>query len=79
MGREDFIALMAFAGGPQDLADASAALIAAGPAIDMPLLQRLTGRYGRDAAAALEKLLAQSLALERGFAEGPPGPASEPC
>lgn len=59
IGREDFIAMKAFAGGPQDLADAEAALIAAGTGLDLALLQRLTARYGRDATAALEKLLAQ--------------------
>jgi len=60
MGREDFIAMKAFAGGPQDLADASAALIAADSGIDLPLLRRLTERYGRDASAALDRLLAEN-------------------
>jgi len=60
IGREDFIAMKAFAGGPQDLADASAALIAAGSGIDMPLLRRLTERYGPDALAALDKLLSDT-------------------
>lgn len=58
IGREDFVAMKAFAGGPQDLRDAEAALVAAGAGIDLPLLRRLTARYGRDAVQALEKLLA---------------------
>ena len=57
VGREDFIAMKAFAGGPQDLADAAAAIGAAPESLDVPLLQRLAKRYGRDASAALEKLL----------------------
>ena len=57
IGREDFIAMKVFAGGPQDLADARATLAAAGP-LDMELLRRLADRYGKDASAALDKLLA---------------------
>lgn len=56
ISREDFIAMKAFAGGPQDLADARGALGAAG-SLDMQLLRRLADRYGKDAGAALEKLL----------------------
>ncbi len=57
IGREDFIAMKTFAGGPQDLVDAARALAAAGQHLDMALLQRLCRRYGSDAAVALEKLL----------------------
>lgn len=59
IGREDFIAMKAFAGGPQDIADARHALAAASGTLDLPLLRRLATRYGRDAAAALEALLAE--------------------
>jgi hypothetical protein len=57
IGREDFIAMKVFAGGPQDLADAAAAFAVAPESLDMPLLRRLAKRYGRDASDALEKLL----------------------
>jgi len=57
IGREDFVAMKVFAGGPQDLADAAAAFAAAPESLDMPLLRRLATRYGRDASIALEKLL----------------------
>lgn len=59
IGREDFIAMKAFAGGPQDLADARNVLAAAADALDLPLVRRLAARYGRAAAAALEALLAE--------------------
>jgi hypothetical protein len=58
IGREDFIAMKCFAGGPQDIADAEAALRAADRRIDLDLLRRVTRRFGRPAADALEKLLA---------------------
>src|SRR6185503_21366803 len=48
VGREDFIAMKLFAHGPQDLADAEFALIAAGESLDVPLLERLAQRYGAD-------------------------------
>jgi hypothetical protein len=57
VGREDFIAMKAFAGGPQDLADAKAAILAAGASLNVPLLRQLAARYSRDAQAALEGLL----------------------
>ena len=38
-------------------ADAAASFAAARESLDMPLLRRLATRYGRDASAALEKLL----------------------
>lgn len=58
IGREDFIAMKLFAGGPQDLADARHALAGAPDALDLALLRRLTARYGRTAVASLEALLA---------------------
>lgn len=57
VGKEDFIAMKVFAGGPVDLADATRAIAAAGKSLDIQLLRRLAARYGRDAAAALNKLL----------------------
>jgi hypothetical protein len=58
VGREDFIAMKAFAGGPVDLLDASRAMDAAGQLLDTDLLRRLAAGYGRDAVAVVEKLLA---------------------
>jgi len=56
VGKEDFIAMKAFAGGPQDLADAANAVAIAG-SLDVELVTRLAKRYGPDAATNLEKLL----------------------
>jgi hypothetical protein len=58
IGREDFIAMKVFAGGPQDLADARHAVQAAAGHLDLTLLRRLASGYGTAAAAALERLLA---------------------
>lgn len=58
VGREDFIAMKCFAGGPQDLADAKDALQRRGSPLDLDLLRRATQRFGRGAADALEQLLA---------------------
>jgi predicted nucleotidyltransferase len=57
VGREDFIAMKCFAGGPQDLEDARIALKTA-EQIDLDLLRRITRRFGRAAADALELLRA---------------------
>ncbi len=59
IGREDFIAMKCFAGGPQDLADAQEAIEAAVPPVDLDLLRRVSRRFGRPAADALERLLAR--------------------
>lgn len=56
-GREDFIAMKAFAGGPRDLHDAQHAIVAAGDSLDRALLERVTADYGPAAIAALRKLL----------------------
>jgi hypothetical protein len=56
VSREDFIAMKLFAHGPQDLADAEFALIAAGESLDVPLLERPAQRYGADTVAALRTL-----------------------
>ena len=58
VGREDFIAMKCFAGGPQDLADATLALRSAMEPLDLDLLRRVTRRFGRDAADKLEQVLA---------------------
>lgn len=58
IGREDFIAMKCFAGGPLEIADARNALKAANEPIDFDLLRRLTRRFGRPAADALEQVLA---------------------
>jgi predicted nucleotidyltransferase len=56
VGREDFIAMKCFAGGPQDLEDARIAL-ETGQQLDFDLLRRVTRRFGRSAADALELLM----------------------
>jgi predicted nucleotidyltransferase len=58
-GREDFIAMKCFAGGPQDIADAQLALKGAQVPVDHDLLRRVTRRFGRAAADLLERLLAE--------------------
>lgn len=58
IGREDFIAMKCFAGGPQDLADARQALADRDSRLNLDLLRRTTRRFGRAAADALEQLLA---------------------
>jgi hypothetical protein len=60
VGREDFIAMKLFAGGPQDLTDARNAITAAQGSLDLSLLRRVTARYGRGASECLERLLAAS-------------------
>ena len=57
IGREDFIAMKCYAGGPQDIADARAALKRRDAATDLDLLRRLTRRFGRAATDVLESLL----------------------
>jgi hypothetical protein len=57
VGREDFIAMKVFAGGPQDLADARNVIEAAGGQLDLALLQRLASKFGRATAVAIEGLL----------------------
>ena len=59
VGREDFIAMKCFAGGPQDVADARSAYLAAQGPVDLELLRTVTRRFGRDAADKLEEVLAQ--------------------
>jgi predicted nucleotidyltransferase len=58
IGREDFIAMKCFAGGPQDIADARNALRVASDPVNIDLLRRLARRFGRPAADVLEQVLA---------------------
>jgi predicted nucleotidyltransferase len=58
VGREDFIAMKCFAGGPQDLIDAQQALQSAQVRVDHSLLRRVTRQFGRAAADVLERILA---------------------
>jgi hypothetical protein len=58
VGREDFIAMKCFAGGPQDLLDARSAYQAAEGPVDLDLMRSVTRRFGRVAADRLEDVLA---------------------
>ena len=58
IGREDFIAMKAYAGGPQDLSDASAVIAVDRESLDHGLLQRLAERFGRDTVRVVQQLLA---------------------
>jgi len=57
VGREDFIAMKAFAGGPVDLADARAVIDLDPESLDLELLRRLAQRFGREAARTVEDLI----------------------
>jgi len=57
VGREDFIAMKAFAGGPLDLADARQAIEFDRAALDLELLRRLAARFGPVTARTLGELL----------------------
>jgi hypothetical protein len=59
VGREDFIAMKCFAGGPQDMADARSAYLNAQEPVDVDLLRRITRAFGRDAADNLQRVLAR--------------------
>lgn len=59
IGREDFIAMKCYAGGPLDIADARLALGTAEARVNVDLLRRTTRRFGRAAADALEQLLCE--------------------
>jgi hypothetical protein len=58
VGREDFVAMKCFAGGPQDILDAKSACRSAQGPMDVDLLRAVTRRFGRDAADRLEQVLA---------------------
>jgi predicted nucleotidyltransferase len=57
VGREDFIAMKAFAGGPVDLADARAIIELDRESLDLQLLRRLAQRFGRETAKAVDDLI----------------------
>ena len=57
IGREDFIAMKAFAGGPMHLVDAARAITAGGASVDFDLVRRLAKRFGREASESLDRLL----------------------
>jgi uncharacterized nucleotidyltransferase DUF6036 len=57
VGREDFIAMKVFAGGPQDISDALSAIAANPASLDLELLRRLALQFGRGTALTLETLL----------------------
>jgi predicted nucleotidyltransferase len=59
VGREDFIAMKCFAGGPQDIEDARLALNSAPGPLDLDLLRRVARGFGRAAADVLEQVLAR--------------------
>jgi hypothetical protein len=59
IGREDFIAMKVFAGGPKDMADALTALRVAGAATDLELVRRLARLYGKSTLEAFERMLKQ--------------------
>jgi hypothetical protein len=56
VGREDFIAMKCFAGGPQDLLDAKSVYLGAEGPVDLDLMRRITHRFGRNAADRLEQI-----------------------
>jgi predicted nucleotidyltransferase len=57
VGREDFVVMKAFAGGPVDLADARAVIDLNGGSLDVELLRRLAQRFGRETVNAIELLI----------------------
>ena len=57
IGREDFIAMKLFAGGPQDLLDAQHAFAVSKEQLDLNLLMRLSAAFGKEAKQACERLL----------------------
>jgi hypothetical protein len=59
IGREDFIAMKIFAGGPKDMTDAHTALRVAGAAVDLALVRRLARLYGSATLDAFEQMLRQ--------------------
>jgi len=56
--REDFIAMKLFAGGPQDLLDASQVRATCSTSLDLDLLTKIATQYGRSAVENLTRLLA---------------------
>jgi predicted nucleotidyltransferase len=61
IGAEDFIAMKVFAGSAKDLGDVQAVLEVSGETLDMPLLRRVTRRYGAEEAKTLTSMLRKYL------------------
>jgi predicted nucleotidyltransferase len=61
VGREDFIAMKCFAGGPQDLVDARSAYESGNTLADVDLLRSVTRRFGSEAVSRLEQILGAPL------------------
>lgn len=61
IGREDFIAMKVFAGGPIDLQDAERAVAANPKSLDVPLVRRLAAGFGAEASTKLESILEAEL------------------
>lgn len=57
VGREDFVAMKAYAGGPIDLADARAVMDLGRESMNAELLRQLAARFGRDTLRVVEGLL----------------------
>jgi hypothetical protein len=56
IGREDFIAMKLYAGGPVDLDDARKAIAFGRESLNLELLERLAGNYGERTLAALKAM-----------------------
>jgi hypothetical protein len=61
IGPEDFIAMKVSAGGPKDIGDVQGVLEISGDALDLPLLRKLTRRYGAEEVRRLGALLRKHL------------------
>lgn len=61
IGPEDFIAMKIFAGGSKDLGDVQGVLEVSGKTLDLPLLKKVTRRYGAREARTLASLLKKHL------------------
>lgn len=57
IGREDFVAMKAHAGGPVDLADARAVIEIDPTGLDRELIRRLAAGFGKEAVRCVESLL----------------------
>ena len=56
----DAVGVQIFAGGPHDMADARAAITAAGDRLDLPLATTVAQRFGRDVAVTLGKIVVEN-------------------